>query len=53
MQDYIPIKRGRRQARLSLGLLDEPIEDWQRRAAALRIRRERTLKQRLQTGPYY
>lgn len=47
MQHYIAIKRRPLEPGLSLGLLDEPVRDWQRKARHLRIRRERLLKQRL------
>lgn len=47
MQHYIATKRRPVTPKLSLGLLDEPSQDWQRKAHALRIRRERLLRQRL------
>ncbi len=46
MQHYIAIRRQPMPPKLSLGLFDEPMEDWERKARALRIRRARLIKQR-------
>ena len=51
MQHYIYIKRSPRGLRhLSSGLYDDELsEEWRHKAKALRIRRERLVKQHLRT----
>lgn len=44
---YVVTKRQPTVPTLSLGIFDEPMAEWQRKARTLRIRRERLLKQQL------